>query len=111
MAPLIHSSPRDNGQRILRSGTWVAIGACVIGTGGLAVFVGHEYAGKTAGAATTPAASSTGSSAQSPSASYANPYDDGSGYSYNSQSPSSAGASPTVTPSQSQAPQVVTGGS
>ena len=62
-----HRNPnsRHTGQSIIRSTTGVVATAAIVGTGSLAFFVSHAYAGKAAGTSTT-STPSAGSAAQTP---------------------------------------------
>ena len=49
---------RYAGQAIIRSATGLVAAAAIVGTGSMAFFVSHAYAGKTAGTSVTPGTSS-----------------------------------------------------
>ena len=110
------TNPRTVGKQRIRSVTGVAVIGAVVGTGAMAFFVGHEFAGKTTAGAATPVSNSaqdSNPSTQAPSSGtqwgddgqqFQNPYQGSPQYQSGSngaqfQSPSG------------QAPQATTGGS
>ena len=105
---------RHAGQSIIRSATGIVATAAIVGTGSLAFFVSHAYAGKTA-TTTTPATQTPGAISQSPSGygddgytspqnGYQSPYQDP-----YAQQGSQGGYAPQ--PSYGSSPQATSGGS
>ena len=109
---------RHAGQSIIRSTTGIVATAAIVGTGSLAFFVSHAYAGKTATSTTTPAVQSPGavsptqggvgddgySYQQQPQDGYGSPYQDP-----YAQQGGQGGYAPQ--PSYGGSPQATTGGS